>query len=97
DDERVVVELAQEPAAHEAAALPRVFEDLQCAEAARQLVGCAGPGRKPQDGDDAHVLRRRAQASRETAAARISPLITYCSSGVVPSRLKPLPIICRKK
>src|SRR5262249_26046881 len=52
--------------------------------------------RQAQHGDDRHVRLRRAQASSETAAARITPLITYCHCGVVPSRLNPLPIIIRK-
>src|SRR5262249_1546512 len=45
----------------------------------------------------AYARRRRAQASSETAAARITPLITYCHCVEVPSRLKPLPIVWRKK
>src|SRR5439155_16012104 len=57
---------------------------------------CVRANMEPEYGDDGHARRRLAQASSDTAAARIPPLITYCHWGVVPSRSKPLPIICRK-
>src|SRR5581483_9315741 len=88
---------AQESSAEEAAAPLRVAEHVQLLEGLRELGGRARPHRQPQDRDDRHALRLRAQASSETAAAKITPLITYCHCVEVPSRLKPLPIICRKK
>src|SRR5262249_48171914 len=97
DNEWAVVDRSQEPAAAESTALARVLEDLERTKSQRELVGSTIAREEAEHRDDCHVVLRRAHASSETAAARMTPLITYCSSGVVPSKLKPLPIICRKK
>src|SRR6185437_12142066 len=86
----------QQSPAEEAAALAGALEHTELGEGAHELVLLARPHGQAQDGDDAHARLLRAHASSETAAARITPLITYCHCGVVPSRLNPLPIIMRK-
>src|SRR6478672_9099932 len=87
----------KQSAAEEAAALLGMPEDLELGEGAHERLLTSGAHRQPQYGDDGHVRLRLAQASSDTAPARIKPLITYCHWGVVPSRSKPLPIITRKK
>src|SRR2546426_3066432 len=61
---------------------------------AGRTAGAARPGNAEVE----HQARLRlAHASRETAKTRIEPLNTFWYSGFTLSRLKPLPIICRKK
>src|SRR5262249_41333121 len=96
DEKRAAGDRAEQAPAAETAALARALEDPQLRECGHQFVLLPRTDRQPQHGDDRHVRLRRAQASSDTAPARITPLITYCHCGVVPSRLKPLPIIWRK-